>query len=393
MVAGKYAVSGGVDLLSVGSKANTAKPKKNKDSDFKTMLDKNAQNTQNTQNTDSAKTDAANKENAPVSGEGAAVPKNEETEGKDGMELEVLAQFVVIPEQERAALNWAEEIPADGTEKTAAVEGVGETVPGAAEANTPKQGDAQATLTKEEAGPAAGQQTQNAADSGAETAKAGEKQDAEGGQQTETVQKEVKTQGIAEPKQDGAAVKTEAKAGAEETQDTAKEDTRAAQDISAHTAAPKEAQEDDVLNFKVGDAVKLADPKAAEEIADTIFVRATENNKEFEMQLNPEELGKVKIKMVFEEGKIHIAMTCDNQKAMDLLSATSSRLKELIEERTGSEVNVHVEQESETPYHEQEKQNGRGDAQQETNHRQESKNGADTMDFIQQLRLGLVGME
>lgn len=391
MVAGKHAVSGGADILSIGSKTNTSKPKKKNESDFKTMLDKNAQNTQNTQNTDSVKADAANKENAPISGEEAAVPKKEETVEENGMELEVLAQFVVIPEQERAALNWAEEIPADVTEKAAGVEGVSEIAVGTAETNTPKQADTQATLTKEEAG-LTGEEPKNAADSGAEAAKAGEKQDATDGRQTEAV-KEVKTQDVAETKPDDAAAKPDAKTGAEETQGTAKEEVKTAQDISAHTTAPKEVQEDDMLNFKVGDTVKLADPKAAEEIADTILVRATENNKEFEMQLNPEELGKVRIKMVFEEGKIHIAMTCDNQKAMDLLSATSSRLKELIEERTGSEVNVQVEQESETPYHEQEKQDGRENAQQEASHRQNGKEKVDSMDFIQQLRLGLVETE
>ena len=71
MVAGKNALSGGADILAVASKINTAKPKKNNDSEFKTMLDKNAQNTQqNTQNTDAAaKPEAPNKENPPACGE------------------------------------------------------------------------------------------------------------------------------------------------------------------------------------------------------------------------------------------------------------------------------------------------------------------------------------
>ena len=38
MVAGKNALSGGADMLSVVSKINTAKPKKNNDSEFKTTV-------------------------------------------------------------------------------------------------------------------------------------------------------------------------------------------------------------------------------------------------------------------------------------------------------------------------------------------------------------------
>lgn len=390
MVAGKNALSGGADILSVANRASTAKPKKSGDSDFKTMLDKNAQNTQqNTQGTDAAaKPDAPSKENPPAAENSTTVPKEENTD-ENGVALEVAAQFVILPEQERAPLNWAEETPADVSGRITEVEGAGKAVEGAAGAGAQQQ-DSQATLTKDETGLFG--QTLKGAEEGGETARTAEMPDAGKGQQAETV-KEVKVQGTEEAKQDGTAEKTDAKAGTETAKGPAKEETASMQDVSAHTAAPKEVRDDDMLNFKVGDTVKLADPKAAEEMADTILVRAAQDNREFEMQLNPEELGKVKIKMVFEEGKIHIAMTCDNQKAMDLLSSTSSRLKELIEERTGSEVNVHVEQESETPYHEQEKQNGREDAQQNTSHRQGGKDKPDSMDFIQQLRLGLVEAE
>ena len=105
MVAGKNALSGGADMLSVVSKINTAKPKKNNDSEFKTMLDKNAQNTQqntqNTQNTDAAaKPEAPNKENPPAAENSAEVPKDENVE-ESGIALEVAAQFVILPEQER----------------------------------------------------------------------------------------------------------------------------------------------------------------------------------------------------------------------------------------------------------------------------------------------------
>lgn len=398
MVAGKNAVSGGVDILSIGSKTtvkSSNKTKKNNDADFKTMLDKNAQNTQNTQgsqNTETPKADAPVKEQAPENS--TAVPEKEETMEENGMELEVLAQFVVIPTQERAALNWAEETPEDGAVKAAAVEGVDETAAGAAKTGA-QQADTQATLTKDEAGPS-GQGMKNAAGNGAEAGKAAETQDTAEVRQADAgkdANQNIKVQNAAETEKPETVERTDAKAWAEGTQDAAKEETKAAQDLTAHTAAPKAAEDDGMMNFKVGDAVKVSEPNAAQNIADTILVRAGENNREFEMQLNPEELGTVKIKMVFEEGKIHIAMTCDNQKAMDLLSSTSSKLKELIEDRTGSEVNIHVAQENETPYQEQEKQNGRESGQQNTNHRQNAKNGAEPMDFIQQLRLGLVDAE
>ena len=192
MVAGKNALSGGADMLSVVSKINTAKPKKNNDSEFKTMLDKNAQNTQqntqNTQNTDAAaKPEAPNKENPPAAENGAEVPKDENVE-ESGIALEVAAQFVILPEQERASLNWAEETPADISGKITETEAVGKVVEGAAEAGA-QQKDSQATLTKDESGLFG--QNQKGAEEGGETAKAVETPDAGKNQQTEAV-KEVK---------------------------------------------------------------------------------------------------------------------------------------------------------------------------------------------------------
>ena len=132
-------------------------------------------------------------------------------------------------------------------------------------------------------------------------------------------------------------------------------------------------------------------PNMADELAETVLVKVSENTNEYELQLDPAELGKIKIKLVLENGKIHVAMSCENQKAADLLAATGNRLKAVIEERTGSETFVQVEQEN--AYQEQEKEsqhNSRGQEQQKN--QQQETSPEELANFMQQLRLGLLDL-
>jgi flagellar hook-length control protein FliK len=143
---------------------------------------------------------------------------------------------------------------------------------------------------------------------------------------------------------------------------------------------------------KVGDGAQL-EQKVVDQVADTVSVKLSEGTQEFEMTLNPEELGKVQIKLVFENGKAQVFMTCSDSEVQKALAANIQAVKQIIESNTGQEATVVVQTDSDKMGNYEDQRNG------ENNHHEsnsEENNGnaggseAETLSFIQQLRLGLV---
>ena len=168
-------------------------------------------------------------------------------------------------------------------------------------------------------------------------------------------------------------------------------DTETAEEVvsTPHETVSKEAE---LTQVKVSDKINLTSAHAADELAETVLVKVAENANEYELQLAPEELGKIKIKLVIENGKISVAMTCENQKAADLLAATGGRLKAVIEERTGNETFVQVEQENAYQDQEKEGQNHQRGEEQQRKQQQET-SPEELANFMQQLRLGLLDLK
>lgn len=370
--------------LEIGNAAKSAKSSSREDGDdFRSMLDKSTKKTEQ----DAPKSDAATEkaETKPESGKAEAqeeskAPEMQEGEGapEENAALEAMVQQCAMANEQKLTLNWAE-APTQQDSEPVQTTGIAAGEQQLTAEAKPTQTAAQ-TATQAEAPKAEQPVMQEAA---MQTQENQPKQE----QQTEV---SLTMEGKAEAKEGQNAVQKGAES--QTAEDGGKTDlneqktTDAADSAAAQKAVPKE---ENLVQVKVGETVKLADPKAAEQLADSVLVKAQENTNEYELQLNPQELGKIKIKLVLEEGRIHVSMFCENQKAADLLGLTSSRLRGILEERTGSEAYVEVQKEDTNPYSEQERekeQHGRG---YEGSGKQQ-KQDADAADFMQQLRLGLV---
>ncbi|MGO5053705.1 hypothetical protein ACTQ6A_14555 [Lachnospiraceae bacterium LCP25S3_G4] len=129
------------------------------------------------------------------------------------------------------------------------------------------------------------------------------------------------------------------------------------------------------------------------QVMDKLMEKLATRVKEFEIQLEPAHLGKIGIKVIYEQTGVSIALECSNSRTMQLLSQCAKDIGGIIENNLGSPTTIFVEK-GEANYLEQEHQNqgqNQGQQQQEEKGQQQpAHTREDSMDFIQQFRLGLI---
>ena len=113
----------------------------------------------------------------------------------------------------------------------------------------------------------------------------------------------------------------------------------------------------------------------------------------FDMELNPANLGKINVKMIFENGNAEIIMTTSSAKAHQLLSNQTDALRAILEQTLGMNNNIEVKQAEQAAeqfdrdnFQEQSKEKGQ---QQE----QEKRKNDEDVSFVEKLRLGLTDFE
>ena len=145
---------------------------------------------------------------------------------------------------------------------------------------------------------------------------------------------------------------------------------------------------------KVGEAPRTAE--AEEPLEKQIAPRLTEalqnGETRVELQLTPENLGKVTVEMTWgKEGNLVVQIHAENRGTQDLLSRSTTELAQLLGREARQEVRVEVPRQEESQrqdlYEQQQEHHQRH--QQEQRRRQE-RSGED---FLQQLRLGLIPMD
>lgn len=144
---------------------------------------------------------------------------------------------------------------------------------------------------------------------------------------------------------------------------------------------------------KVGEAPKAAKPQPVEEQIVPKAAEALQNGEtRVELQLTPENLGKVTVEMTWsEDGGLVVQIHAENRETQDLLHKDTVNLAELLGRETRQEVRVEVPRQEESQrqdlYEQQQEQHQR--RQQE----QRRKQAASGEDFLQQLRLGLIPLD
>lgn len=136
-------------------------------------------------------------------------------------------------------------------------------------------------------------------------------------------------------------------------------------------------------------------PESPEEMFQTlpkeIFTRISAGEKEFTVQLEPENLGKLMIKASYADGKASISIICTNEKTMELLSGHAREIGGIMESNLGTPTTVLLDK-TEPDYLEQgqDGQNGRQENARDDEGRDKKEQKKNGLDFLHQLRLGLV---
>lgn len=143
------------------------------------------------------------------------------------------------------------------------------------------------------------------------------------------------------------------------------------------------------VRIKVAEPFNNVDENLMKQLGEKVTQNLSEGKQELNIQLTPEHLGKITIKITVLNESVKVLLTCDNQKTLGLLAERSDGLGHIIENNMKSPVVVEVkedgywnQQKNATDQHEN--QNGN---QQEQQGRKNQKDEADG--FLQQMRLGL----
>ena len=138
------------------------------------------------------------------------------------------------------------------------------------------------------------------------------------------------------------------------------EETLANTDIKPVTFSEKASEPFEKIFIKVADAAELT-PKVALELRDKILISQTDL-KNYEIQLNPANLGKIFVKVSMENGITNLEMHFTSKKTMELMKGNMGDLTQIIANNRGTAVTVHMTEQKAPDYLDQNEQQ-QGNAQ------------------------------
>ena len=149
------------------------------------------------------------------------------------------------------------------------------------------------------------------------------------------------------------------------------------------------------MPVKVGEADTLdaTEPDFAPRLAKAITEAEQEGARHVELKLAPEHLGRLSVELTQgKDGVLHIVFHAENEQAMKLLQEHSATLVSMLHGSHSGEIQVEVPrpQQGEQPWQQPEQQHGQ---QHGRNPQEQGRQRQSTEDFLQQLRLGLLGVE
>ncbi|MEG2839053.1 MAG: flagellar hook-length control protein FliK [Lachnospiraceae bacterium] len=166
---------------------------------------------------------------------------------------------------------------------------------------------------------------------------------------------------------------------------------------NAATILPKEpmlevneATTKDVIPVKVNVPEEIP-----QKVLEHLLTKASNKEQFFEVQLEPLNLGKIAIKIAYEQNSTTVSIVCSNAKTTELLAQSARELGSIMEQNLGSPTAIYVEKSEENYLNQEHGEHQNQEQEQQNKSNQSKKEQQDIgIDFIQQLRLGLVaGME
>lgn len=146
------------------------------------------------------------------------------------------------------------------------------------------------------------------------------------------------------------------------------------------------------VNIKVADApVDTTQSNLADQMTDKILYKMNEGKQEFDLQLNPKELGKLNIKLTFENGNAQVLITCSNSKAQNMMASLTENIRGILEANTGMTSTIHLQQEDMLQgQYNQESNNQEGNTKQQSSQQENKNQSSEDLSFMDKLRLGLI---
>lgn len=145
---------------------------------------------------------------------------------------------------------------------------------------------------------------------------------------------------------------------------------------------------EETIEIKVADPYMRLNQDAVEKVADKITNHILAGKNEFQIQLNPENLGKIQVKIFMMDEGIKVVFSCENQKTCNLLSDRAGALNQIVEHNTGNPVEIEIKEDYWNQQKDAADQHSNQNQRQEENKKQKSEQ-TETEDFIHQLRLGM----
>lgn len=129
-----------------------------------------------------------------------------------------------------------------------------------------------------------------------------------------------------------------------------------------------------------------------EQVTNQLLSKVVEGVKEFEIHIEPANLGKLAIKVLYEGSQATISIVCSEKRALDVLGQNAREIGNIIERNLGEETTIIVEKQ-ETDYLNQTRDENEQAGQEQQKQEENGKNqdSEDAGDFLQKLRLGLAG--
>lgn len=116
-----------------------------------------------------------------------------------------------------------------------------------------------------------------------------------------------------------------------------------------------------------------------------------EGVKEFEIHIEPVNLGKIAVKVLYEGNQATISIICSEKRAMDALSQNAREIGNIIDRNLGGETTIIVEKQESDYLNQTRDENEQADQNGKQQKEEKNKNheGEDAEQFLQKLRLGL----
>lgn len=150
-----------------------------------------------------------------------------------------------------------------------------------------------------------------------------------------------------------------------------------------------------VKQLKAHDVIKAAAPQEIpKELAEKIVEKTNAGVREFEIQIEPKNLGKIAVKVEYQNGDATISIICSESKTLEIVKQNVGDISTVVQKNLQDETIILVDEKKPEAY-EQQQGNGNSDARRESEwerqrEQRERKARSNANRFLQELRLGLI---